>query len=61
MKLRLKDLLVLINTSSLAGIMVYLKYPDRNAAMICGLAVFIVCITIQLVQKIIWGGRSRNY
>ncbi|MCG2614185.1 hypothetical protein LZZ85_07825 [Terrimonas sp. NA20] len=61
MRLRLKDLLVMLNTASLAAIIVYLKYPDLNAAMICGLAIFIICMLIYLFLKFSWKRRQRDY
>jgi hypothetical protein len=61
MRLRWKDLLVMLNTACLAGIIVYLNYPDSNAAIIGGLTIFIACITIHLLQKALWRRRSGNY
>lgn len=53
MRLRLKELHVILNTASIAGIIFFLEYRDTNAAMIGGLIVFISFIILYVLQKTI--------
>ena len=61
MRFRLKELLVILNTASIAGIIFFLEYRDSNAAMIGGLIVFISFILLYFLQKNIGKRRPRNY
>jgi hypothetical protein len=61
MRLKLKELLAILNTACIAGIIIYLHYADSNAALIGGLIVLISFITILLLHKAVWKHRSRNY
>lgn len=61
MRLRLKELLVILNSASIAGIIFFLEYRDSNAAMIGGLIVFILFVILYVLQKAIWRRRPGNY
>lgn len=57
-----KDILTMINTAAVAGIVFYGYYADYNASLILSLAIFVFVMLLYLVGRSIRRQRSRkNY
>lgn len=57
-----RDILIMINTAAVAGIIFYGYYADYNASLILGLAIFVFVLLLSLISRSIRRQRSRkNY